>query len=1218
MTNLSISYPLSFTLMSVMLIYVSQGQRRTLRRISKLEVRVCDNPLASTSTSNRDIIEFNKSSGDITGVYYIQVRAYAFSYYSIYWYTNNRDKDLDKDAVGLVEGMIYTDYIDNVNKTIFVFDNDIESLNKTHIVSFSSANCNVTFQLLDENNNVVSELYQQDRTSQDVRKHGDNSFRYTYDIVNSDGFNSVTNQSCIVYISSVSQGNELLLNEGIPHQVTLGWDIDEYFYVYPHVSDEEAFMLSIYYDQGLNHYLKAYISFKEELSDGSPNAPYESLTLYHVNQDHILITKDELKKNCLVYPCNIHIKIKAEKFQEDTLALDLTYRVLAKSLNKKPVYVNPNEVEEGSQPPGVIQYYTTDIAKNQKGEVSIRTKSGSVRAFARIIRKDLNETEINADYGNIRLPTDVDFDLRMETNRGYIKWDATQSGKCDQGCSMYIAVYSDKYESFENYLIKYALTVRLDAVQLKLGLENSGLLDFRSNINYYTINVDKDSDEMVIYTEHTNNIELLVNLGDELPTSEKNDWKIDFLTREVEPNYKEKFVIKLSDNKFKGITSLRNQTFTIALKSLKPGTDNHYSLYVQTVNSKAKAIEPMILPFGSYTPCTTTKDDDICLYVINDLQNSDSMLLYAQQNKHHNTGIKLTIHAKIMQKTDFYLNYFDFSDLSVYPFSGDSMVNSEYLHIQGEDISDYRNKVIIIAVHSTKMTSMTLYSSLHQLTDVTLHTPIINRPYLVYLGKTHKSEFQFNTANYLVDIDRVVGDGEFSIAGNAEYTFSINKHRPKYKVDLNKTDKILFTTPSLIAFFLTYKNKFADYNLHLGSSYHFVILGGSFPMRFSFPLRQEQTNDNIFNLFVEKAIHENPDKEKDLLLYLKYSEINDSPKSLNRTWVSEYVKSVQTGSLVFTNEATNDATDSISFNKTGYVNVWETDKIGLSKTNVYDLLVLNVVLFPQNDGHSALPKNTYIKGQIAYTEGEAETLKRHIYILSRDHNKETFILIELSSCLGEVDFYIGELEGHSVRNATRHEYRHVDSYGKTLIELKLNSAEADAFLVIHMKTPVMFKDKPTAHYVLRYNSYADGNEYDTYNLDHQGVLIHDDVGDDFEFKWGSVSTLDEHNVDVMVKSSYLFKIIPKNEYEDNYKSICYSYGIEKYHRQVSSNRRGGDTMLLGKDYFTPGVDYFVALVATTDETTDKTLLSYTPVQLKVNAGLAAVPIWVFGKYKINY
>jgi hypothetical protein len=1158
---------------------------------------------ASSSSGNRDIVQFKKSDNEsLSGEYYIAVSAYAFSYYSLYYYTTLPNVEVETYEMSL--GSVYTDTVNKTDKKIYSFISDAEK-QTPHIMVMSSINCDVTFQRMD-NTHATTGLMKQDRTSQELRtKHEiiTPDFRYSYAINTIDSSADNTSNDCILHLSANIKGDELLLNENIAHQVTLGEQIDSFYYVYPHVSSEDGFVLSMYYDKGTNYNLNVLVSFKDKVTKATPERDVAyKMTLYQTNQDHIYIEKNTLNANCPVYPCFIHIHVGIEKRNPEKPVQDLTYRILATSLNKKPIYVSADKVVEGSQPSGIYQYYYTDLAKGQSGEVGVRTPSGTIKAYAKIIAKDA-PSEPNADYNNVRLPNQEFHQIKMDNDKGVIKFTEAHTAKCENGCSIYIAVLTDKYESFNDYLISYSITVRLSAVQLKLGREHSGILTDTTVTNYYTVDIDKDTDEIVIYTEHTNHIELLVNLGSKLPTEDEKDWEIKFYSRETQPNYREKFVIKVTDEKFtsKSITNLNGETFTIALRSMIPG-DNLYSLFVVTKDSQVGKKDPLILPYGSYTPCSTSKDDSFCLYVIDKIENEDNLLLFARQNKHHNTGIKLSLYASVVQKSDFHNENYP-TELKNFKFNSIGLVNTEYLVINGSELTDYKNKVIVIALHSTKQTSLTLFSSLHQMSSNILHTPIAGKPYLVFLEKMKGSAFQFSSNNYMVDIERVQGEGTFSLAGNTEYNFNISRHRPQYRLVLNSSDKVQFNTQESVAFFLTYKTKDDFFGIHIGKSYHFVILGANFPMDFRFPLLQEYTNDNIFNLQVEKAISQDPNG-KDLLLNMSYDEIGTVA---NKTWTSDFSKATQSGSLVFNNQMDQfDLADDRLLNRTGLIKINEVTDMPIK----YDLLIFNIVLFPQNDGYTSLPKNQYINGKIITDKlAKDDYYNQHVYKLSRDHNKEKFILLEISSCMGEVDFYIGEYVDMKARNATKHDYKTYDSYGKMIIELNLNNDDADAFLIVYAKKPALVDGKYTSSYVVRYNSYTDSGQYDTYNLAGQSQVVYVENDDNFELKWGSVTGKDENNNDILMRSKYLVKLIKANDFVTNMSSICYTYGIDKYFTQRSSSTRDNDRLLLSKSDMTAGEEYFVSIVATTDESSDHTLLAYNPIQLKYSSNLTGLPLW---------
>jgi hypothetical protein len=49
------------------------------------------------------------------------------------------------------------------------------------------------------------------------------------------------------------------------------------------------------------------------------------------------------------------------------------------------------------------------------------------------------------------------------------------------------------------------------------------------------------------------------------------------------------------------------------------------------------------------------------------------------------------------------------------------------------------------------------------------------------------------------------------------------------------------------------------------------------------------------------------------------------------------------------------------------------------------------------------------------------------------------------------------------KNATKHDYRRIDGYGKSLIELTLSDHAADAFLIIFPKKSVMVNNNTQLH-----------------------------------------------------------------------------------------------------------------------------------------------------------
>jgi len=287
-------------------------------------------------------------------------------------------------------------------------------------------------------------------------------------------------------------------------------------------------------------------------------------------------------------------------------------------------------------------------------------------------------------------------------------------------------------------------------------------------------------------------------------------------------------------------------------------------------------------------------------------------------------------------------------------------------------------------------------------------------------------------------------------------------------------------------------------------------------------------------------------------------------------------------------------------------NVIETD------TTMYYLLVLNVVLFPQNTGLKTLPKNTYIHGSMLTKDGDPQQdyFNTHVYKLSRDHNKESFILIELSTCLGKIDFAIGEMTGGQFKMVSKHNAKTSEQYGKTLIELTMDEKDADAYIKIEGKNATKIESEYNyLAYAIRYNSYTNDTAYPKYILDNKAIVTESLKDDIFELKWGSVSvqTIEKEETtegpkevtkEVLARSKFIIKLIPANGFDANYDAVCYNHKVSWYYKTAYNPSKGSDSYKVNSDVLVPNLNYFVSIVAQTDENNDHTLLAYTPFQIR--------------------
>src|SRR4051812_14868684 len=112
-----------------------------------------------------------------------------------------------------------------------------------------------------------------------------------------------------------------------------------------------------------------------------------------------MINKEMLSQHCKFGVCNIYFFL--------TATTEVTYRILAKSNNKLPIYLQKDYIREDSIIPMAYQYFYTDVKTGDIGEIDIKLKNnrGNILMVGKIYPKD-GLPEVNADYEErVKLPT---------------------------------------------------------------------------------------------------------------------------------------------------------------------------------------------------------------------------------------------------------------------------------------------------------------------------------------------------------------------------------------------------------------------------------------------------------------------------------------------------------------------------------------------------------------------------------------------------------------------------------------------------------------------------------------------------------------------------------------------------------------------------------------------------------------------------------------------
>lgn len=555
------------------------GNRDSITFIEKKE----EEDENDTKQEENDIKEKNST---LIGDFYISVKGYRSSFYSIYYYITHEDNNIQEYNL-LESGIVYTSTIEwGFPKLFHFFNNDRQKdskLNKPFIITSYAANCVGNFTIQNKNDYETSEENKDleiIKSQRNFKTHHNQAFilpnmtlfnQKLYDLhYTAKNFHHKTTSkksSCLFYISGISYEKELLLSEGIPHFFTFEpkREIYKFNYIYPHVhQDRNPALIDIFFTNKVME-LRVKISFESNSISNNNPTPGKSSYYYKLLGPKTIMIKPEIfEKNCgNNFNCNVHISIEYPKNPIKTFS-ELTYKITARSNNSIPTYLRKNVIRDDSVLPNIYQYHYTDIGQYESGKISLKSKSGSGILVGRIIEKKTssnsennNNNESNINKNQINLPTLENSDLKFNHLSNSLEFDQTQTAKCKEGCLIYIGVLSRNYQNFKDHLFKYSIIVNTGNIELALNSHFSGVfrnINDNNNIQYVTINVAEDQSSNVRFNlNFKNNIKgkMLVNLGEindeiSLPDDNNNN----YFTSEEKSNIDYTFKLNKQSKKF--------------------------------------------------------------------------------------------------------------------------------------------------------------------------------------------------------------------------------------------------------------------------------------------------------------------------------------------------------------------------------------------------------------------------------------------------------------------------------------------------------------------------------------------------------------------------------------------------------------------------------------------------------------------------------------------
>jgi len=621
----------------------------------------------------------------LIGDYYIAVRGVQDTFYSIFYYTSINQNPTE--VFDYIEpGQIHSQVTIPEETKIFNVQNPNRQLKHGFIITALSLNCvgNLTVtrydsKPIDKDYTMISSpvnlktAHNQILITADSPIYESNFYNIKYQLHSEDEENTNNHSnfkatSCLFFISANTMGYDLLLNEGIPHILTLNTEqnLNEFFYVYSHISkNKNPCLIDIYFE---NKFVTLEVTIRFEPNQfNSKDINKEVLTYKLISPENIIIKSSTFEKNCgNSFSCNILIEVRYKKNPLDNNPNNnvLTYKITARSNSLIPSYLKRGEIKIDSVIPNNYQYYFSEVNKNEFGEIILDSKVGSGVLVGKIIKKKAPK-EPNADFKNIVLPTILNSSLRYNRQSNSIVFTKEDTKICEEGCEIYYGVYSENKENFKDNINQFTILFTTGNINLKFSEPYSGTFDNNNldslienpsaKIQYFTLIAEENKYSRIsISLMFGSNFKgkLLINVGElkdkvPLPTLDKNSY---YISEEESNNSKFEFNLNKRSKKF--IIGV----YVDLLKYSNSTSNVDYQIYAADI-SYINSNNFFEIKIGENFQCATLYQKQYCDFLMI-LPDTETLIFYTQFtkeffNNYEDHFMDSTILANIYNATDY-------------------------------------------------------------------------------------------------------------------------------------------------------------------------------------------------------------------------------------------------------------------------------------------------------------------------------------------------------------------------------------------------------------------------------------------------------------------------------------------------------------------------------------------------------------------------------------
>ena len=554
-----------------------------------------------------------------------------------------------------------------------------------YVILVESLNCALNIKFYDVSETNVKHkqfvISKDDLLSKELEYDIDISV-YSYDV------DSDNDNYCTVIISGTDNADGLIVTEGNQRNILLNEKIKSFSFILPYIELEKTPFFYVDLKKPVN---VIYTIESNTYSDIIYKSQYFNLD-------------KELKDNCKTSYCNIIVKI------ENKDNIDSPIKFWYKKIEGfQPVYLEKNSLYSSTGFTAKKQYFYTDIAQNESGEVVIDFKKGGGNFFISLVSKDSFESNYNWNH-RVHLPIskeDNNIAIDIMKTRAILTEEDTK--KCTKGCELYITIEDTeqmKKDYTDNSLTSYfSIQINNKENIVKVPQEEYvlGYLDNVNEFKYYTMTINANTAKAIIAFK-TEFAEMYIKEGNEKPTLDYYDIKLVDVNR----------LYQLDANVFNK-ESLYGLTLTIGVIATKPFAKEYSSYQYRLIPTYG---DNQIIKLTSEQEefCETYKEDDSCYFIVHINRHEQKKKIYIYAYVEENPTFPLKLYGNLVLQDQIDSNEKYSSIIDLFPTQDSYQYISgkkTYLSITKDDIQEKKDLYVLVNIISPYAQQMRVLASTH-------------------------------------------------------------------------------------------------------------------------------------------------------------------------------------------------------------------------------------------------------------------------------------------------------------------------------------------------------------------------------------------------------------------------------------------------------------------------------------------------------------------------